>query len=302
MIKFSVNYMNGVLTVNEEGVKMFHDNVMTSDQVANILADGNTYSARELKIRLNSGADFAIAIPEERFNKLNYGYGLCDGHNAKIVMYYNLMYHLCFLTYTNGHVTTVCIQDGDVFSETPLKEETVKVSEMNSKEYRSKLFSLANQIRKETKCTQKEAFQKAKEQMAAANAHEPAPKPESAPQTKELPKYNKAEDNDETASFEEATEFIKNFFDNMFGGSSEAVKSSKPTMEERRETDSTDFLVAQFKKLVNIINELNNIEGELNTFFNKRQREKRIDPTPESMDPANVLLKILTDLFGNKKR
>ena len=299
MIKFSVNYITGTVTVNNEGVKMFHDNVMLSNQVASILAGDNAYSARELNLRLNSGEDFAIAVPEERFNKLNYGYGICDGRNVKIVMYYNLKFHLCFLTYINGHVTTICVQDGDVFSETPLKTESNPAPKMDSKEYRSKLFSRANQIRKEEGCSQKDAFRRAKEEFDINNVN----KSDSYAQPNDRPIYNKDENDDENISYEETVEVVKEFLKDIFGLNEPAKKNElKSETNSNAQDDSSDFLAMQFKKLGKLLNELNTIEGELNEFFNKRQHEKPVNPNPESMDPVNVLLKTLTDLMKGAKK
>lgn len=292
MIKFSVDQTNGTLTVNKEDVEMFYENVMTSDQVAGILAGGNDSSKREIKRRLNSGSDFAILVPEERFNKLNYGYGLCDGHNVKIVMYFNLKHQLCFLSYICGHATTISVQDGDVFSSEPLMEEHEEIPVKDTKEYRSKLFSLANKIRGEHHVSQKEAYRLAKEQLEELDKQVSASA--NAPETED------ANDNDETIAitFEDILGAIKDVLNSTTNNheNNDTLKS-----EPENEVDSIGFLTTQFKKLANVLADLNQIEGEINRFMNNRRNEKRVDPTPQSVNPLSIIGAMLEDLFSGNK-
>ena len=118
MIKFKVN--NGskslTLTFSKGSEKEFNANVMTVNDVATKLSNSKEQFAQMLYL-LNNTPDFCFRISKDRFEKLNYGYGICDGKVTPIVMFFTQENKLTFLMYRDGYICRIHPEDGDVFTK-----------------------------------------------------------------------------------------------------------------------------------------------------------------------------------------
>ena len=118
MIKFKVN--NGskslTLTFSKGAEKEFNANVMTVNDVAEKLSNSKEQFAQMLYL-LNNTPDFCFRISKDRFEKLNYGYGICEGKVTPIVMFFTQESKLTFFMYRDGYICRIHPEDGDVFTK-----------------------------------------------------------------------------------------------------------------------------------------------------------------------------------------
>ena len=320
MIKFRVK--NNVLCVSNEDKPEFLSNLMDSETVAVILSNNNHASARELYYLLNNGTDYVVAVPEERFNKLNVGYGRDEfGKQVKIVMFYNVKGEVCFMSYKDGHIFRIYVQDGDVFSAEPLEEPKVVLTP-GTKEYRSKMFSIANKLVNEHGIDRKEAFRLAKDVLKHSSdpiifvskddeiEQDQNFEPEVTPEMKKLEdRLNKMMMDEDYSGIKLRDIFNKNPFEDCdFSNLSETTRQQirdelKSVMQKLNKTaensEVTDFLTAQFKKAIKLyddfINGLNEIHGEINKIANKR--EKPINPNPTAV-PWDLVMEAIKKIIG----
>lgn len=301
MIKFQKNG-NTVKVV--EGKEEFKQKVMDSQEVATILADGNFSQLLEMYVRFNNGSDFVFKIDEDRFNKLNFGYGLDEaGKNIKIVVFFNEKNELVFASHINGYMGRVYVQDGDVISETPLYQPSKKdfdgltklakdlEQKEDSKSYRSRLFTLANQLRSELGISQKEAFSKAKEllntnkETAFVKNNEPVKQDES---------FESNED-DMEALINALADILAEGWMKLFYSSPKRSECSVDKKHEVSAESDENLLVEQLKKLAKHLEGINSVQGEINKIFGKQ--EKSINPDSQT----DSLISRIEELFSGKK-
>lgn len=301
MIKFQKNG-NTVKVV--EGKEEFKQKVMDSQEVATILADGNFSQLLEMYVRFNNGSEFVFKIDEDRFNKLNFGYGLDEaGKNIKIVVFFNEKNELVFASHINGYMGRVYVQDGDVISETPLYQPSQKdfdgVTKLakdleqdgDSKSYRSRLFTLANQLRGELGISQKEAFSKAKEllntdkETAFTKNNEPVKQDEPV----------ESNEGDMDALINALTDILADSWMKLFYSSPERSEYSANKKHEVSAESEENLLVEQLKKLAKHLEGINSVQGEINKIFGKQ--EKSINPDSQT----NSLISRIEQLLNGKK-
>ena len=282
MIRFEKN--GNTVTVVEDAAE-FKATLNNSIDAAAKLAAGNPYQAIELYTRFNSPGEFAILISEESFNRIKFGYGYDQNGKsmmiAPILLSNNTVKFLAFIPtdrYPNaGHIIPITVEDGDILSKEPLEDkgefsdEDVQIlgsfarilnSDDPDKTYRSELFKLANLLCKNG-YSRKEAFRLAKERL---NNFCPDNEPKSNPR----------------------------------------IFEKKPEVKDNMHTDALrDELTQDFKRCAQLITDINEIEASIKAKLNqlcasrpqRPKSEKRVDPTPPSMKPGNVLLNTFIQAF-----
>lgn len=310
MIHFSKE--GTLVTVSPEGVKEFQEILMTSSEVASILAGEKVAQGIELFIRLNSDENYAIQIEEERFNKLSYGYGLDhNAKNMKIAVFRKsngIVQFIAFIPNEEkpgyGHIIPIIVEDGDILSKEPICD-WVAIHWYLNKDLKP-IHDEGNRKRTEFGKALDEQLAKLRKENVNDNSKEYRSELFTLANklVKELEVSRKE-------AFRLAKEQLSQYSNRKVNEPVVRVFNKKPDdlnigdfVKLTKETDKNNELsplASAFKQLAGLLDKLDNVEADIMGELKKiPKREKPINPNPHSVDPLLLLIALLGGLLGDE--